>query len=57
MLGHALRCTDNDTLLYNFLLSVCNNPIVGLNQFIRPLCLPKAQLDLSVLTIVGKENR
>ena len=40
-------------LYYNFLLSVCNNPIIGLNQFIRPIDLPKAQLDLYALTIVN----
>ena len=34
-LGHALRRTDNDTLILYFLLSVCNHPVIGLNQYPR----------------------
>ena len=52
-LGLALRLTDKYNLYYNFLLFVCNNPVIGLNQFIRPIDLPNAQLDLYALTIVN----
>ena len=56
VLGHALRLTDNDNLYYNFSLFVCNNPIIGLNQFIRPIDSPNAQRDLCVLTIVNGQS-
>ena len=32
ILGHALRRTDDDTLIIIFLLIVCNIPIIGLNH-------------------------
>ena len=52
-LGHALRLTDNDNLYYNFLLFVCSNTVIGLNQFIRPIDVTNDQLDLCALTIVN----
>ena len=47
---------DNDNLYYNFSLIVCNNPVIGLNQFIRPIDSPNAQLNLCALTIVNGQS-
>ena len=54
---HALRLMDKDNLYYNFLLFVCNNPVIGLNQFIRPIDSTNDQLDLCALTIVNGQPR
>ena len=51
--GHALRLTDSDNLFYNFLFYVCYNPVIGLNQFIRPIDLTNDQPNLCALTIVN----